>query len=114
MPYYRKCSQCGFVEPVAWRGSRFNVDWEVADYAEFAAAYPEVAKQMRGVGEHYRIISGDFVFWRQVGPNSHLIHRIPLTIYKVNGNHCRGRGTYTESRWARALKGNMRLLTEAD
>jgi len=112
MPYYRKCSQCGFVEPVAWRGSRFNIDWEVADYAEFAAAYPEVAKQMRGVGERYRIISGDFVYWRQVGPNSHLIHRVLLVIYRANGNCCRGRGTYTESRRARALKNNMRLPME--
>ena len=112
MPYYRKCSQCGFVEPVAWRGSRFNVDWEVADYAEFAAAYPGVAKQMRGVGERYRIISGDFVFWRQAGPNSHLIHRIPLPIYEANGNHCRGRGSYTESRRARTIQGNMTLPME--
>lgn len=96
MPYYRKCSQCGFVEPVAWRGSRFNVDWEIADWDEFARAYPNVASQIGGLGERYRLVSGDFVFWRQAGHNPHLIHRLPLVIYKANGNHCRGRGTYAE------------------
>ncbi len=112
MPYYRKCSQCGAVEPVAWRGSRFNVDWEIGDWDEFAKAYPDIARRILGLGERYRVISGDFVYWRQPGSSSNLIHRIPLVIYRANGNHCRGRGGYQESRRARVLAGN-RKLTEA-
>jgi len=109
MPYYHKCPNCGWQDPVAWWGSRFNVDWEVADFDEFKAAYPNIAQSFRGVGEHYLIKTGEWVYWRQSGRNSHLIHRTPLAVYKANGNHCRGRGTYQESRRARALKSTMKL-----
>jgi len=109
MPYYRKCSQCGFVESVAWRGSRFHVDWEIADFDEFQAAHPEIASRFRGVGEHYLIIDGEWVYWRQSGQTKHLIHRTPLAVYKANDNHCRGRGTYLESKRRRAANANMKL-----
>jgi hypothetical protein len=109
MTHYRKCPNCGWQDPVAWRGSKFNVDWEVADFDEFRAAYPDIANQFRGVGEHYLIKDDEYVYWRQSGQNQHLIHRIPLVIYKTNGNHCRGRGAYQESRRARAASANMKL-----
>jgi hypothetical protein len=98
MPHYRKCPKCGYEEPVAWRGSAWHPDWEIADFYEFSKAYPEVADQLddKHIGERFKTIEGDYVYWRQAGKSSHLIHRVPLVVYRANGNSCRGRGSYAE------------------
>lgn len=109
VPYYRKCSRCGFVEPVAWRGSSYDPDREFADFYEFQQAYPEIAVKIVRLGTKYHAVVGDFVYWRS--GRMGVVQRIPLVVYKANGRKCRGRGTYVEK--YRPPEGNMKLLTEA-
>jgi len=118
MTHYRRCPNCGYVEPVAWRGSKWNVDWEIADFAEFTQAYPQLGAALAArLGEGYGVIEGDYYYWRQSGKSQHLVHRVPLVVYRANGNRPRGLGTYMESHRAirrrRAVQGSARLPASA-
>jgi len=46
LPYYWKCPDCGYVAPVAWVTSRFDMEREIADLHEFRQAYPDLAKKL--------------------------------------------------------------------
>src|SRR3990167_10068407 len=99
MTHYRKwtCSKCGNVEvePVAWRGHGWEPDWEIGDFAEFESAYLEIAKHLKLFGSRNGTVAGDYYYWRR--KSTHLIFRIPVSIYHANGNRCTGQGTYMES-----------------
>jgi hypothetical protein len=100
MTYYRKCPKCGYTEPIAWRGSRFIPDWEICDGYEFQNAYQDspVTKwfNTNTLGRRYGIIDGDFYYWRQKGKSSHLLHRVPLVVYRANGNRVQPDAAYIE------------------
>lgn len=92
MTHYRKCSKCGFREPVAWRGSAYDPDREFADFEEFRNAYPASNATIWLVNGHlgikHAIIEGDYVYWRSSGSNQHMIQRVPIEVYRANGNKC--------------------------
>lgn len=98
MPHYRKCPNCGYVEPIAWRGSAWHPDWEIADYDEAAHVLIELENLRDKIGEGHRMVLGEYVYWRQKGKNEHLLHRIPLVVFRANGDSCRGKGSYAEKR----------------
>ena len=105
LTHYWRCPRCGYTEPVAWRGSKFHPDWQVGDFDEFKRAYPELGERLAArAGEQFGVVSGDYFYWRQSGRSQHLVHRIPLVIYRANLNHCRGKGSYAESLRTRTLK----------
>lgn len=107
MPYYRKCPQCGFVDPVGWRGSSYDPDREIADYYEFAQTHPEIALKILGFGTKHCVVDGEWVYWRSKGND--VVQRIPFVVYRANGNRCRGHGDNIESKKRRSLQGNMKL-----
>ncbi|MGA2627941.1 MAG: hypothetical protein ABSF63_12900 [Candidatus Bathyarchaeia archaeon] len=94
MTYHRKCPCCGWVDPVAWHGSRFNPDYELGDYQEWSVAYPDVAQQMNDF--NHPIKDGDYIYWREKSA-AHRILRVPYTIFKANGDRIRPKATYLET-----------------
>jgi hypothetical protein len=110
MPHYRKCPECGYVDPVAWRGSSYDPDREFADFYEFQKAHPEIAVKILRLGTKHHVVAGDFVYWRS--GRMGVVQRIPLVVYEANGRKCRGgKGTYVEK--YRPPEGDQKLLMEA-
>ena len=107
MTYYRKCPNCGWQDPVAWRGSSYDPDREFADFMEFSAAYPEIAGKIQGFGTKHHLVAGEYVYWRSARKG--IVQRIPVVVYRANGNRCRGHGDNVESDRRRQLVGNMKL-----
>jgi len=100
MTHRFRCPQCGYVEPVAWRGSKWTPDWQVADFFEFKQAYPEWGLELeRRLGEANGIVRGDYYYFRPNGRTSYTVVRVYKEIYKANGNRARGKGTYVERTW---------------
>jgi len=94
MPYYRKCPQCGYVDPVAWITSYYDMEREIADIDEFRAAYPELAARLESEKD---VLHEGFVyrFGKPVkGMRPTKVMRLPEPIFKARGRFYPPKGYY--------------------
>lgn len=92
-----KCPKCGYSDPY-WRALRWDPEEEYTQLDNF----PE-AKEWP-LGKVFELQG--FAMWRKKGRNNNTeyVSRLPLEIYRARGNRKRGRGSYYEGRWRRAIK----------